>query len=166
MAGHVQRQADVGSTSEFVLTTLQQWLKASSTQEQLVAAGYTSQALPQQLQQAVAALQGAQDSAINRQPDAACLQEAVQQLMAADSALCSFAVPCMCNNPSCTNISGLTELSLVSGRSCICGGCKVARYCGRACQRAMWKQHKPVCAALAAAAVLDSVPGTLAAPTP
>ena len=67
-------------------------------------------------------------------------------------AMCSLAaVPCMCNNPCCTNMAGLSELATVSGRSCICGGCRVARYCSRACQRASWKQHKPVCAALTAA---------------
>ena len=66
--------------------------------------------------------------------------------------LCSFAVPCMCNSPDCINVSGLSELGLVSGRSCLCGGCRVARYCDRACQRSAWKRHKPVGAALAAAA--------------
>ena len=139
---------------EHVLPPVQQWLQASSTQEQLVAAGYAPQALPQQLQQVVAALQAVRDDAGSSQSDAD-RSSAVQQLQAAGSALCSFAVPCLCNNPSCTNLSGLTELGLVSGRSCICGGCRVARYCGRACQRAMWKQHKPSCAALAAAAALS-----------
>lgn len=33
-----------------------------------------------------------------------------------------------------------------------CSACKVARYCGRACQKADWPSHKPVCAALQAAA--------------
>jgi hypothetical protein len=135
---------------EHVLPPVQQWLQASSTQEQLVAAGYAPQALPQQLQQVVAALQAVRDDAGSSQSDAD-RSSAVQQLQAAGSALCSFAVPCLCNNPSCSNLSGLTELGLVSGRSCICRGCRVARYCGRACQRAMWKQHKPSCAALAAA---------------
>jgi hypothetical protein len=135
------------------LPPVQQWLQASSTQEQLLAAGYAPQALPQQLQQTVAALQAVHEMAGSSQPDTSSLQEAAQQLQTAGSALCSFAVPCLCNNPSCANLSaGRTELGLVSGRSCVCGGCRVARYCGRACQRSAWKQHKPVCAALAATA--------------
>jgi hypothetical protein len=76
----------------------------------------------------------------------------LQQLQQTGLALCSMAVPCLCNNPRCTNTSGPTELSLVSGRSCVCGACRVAHYCSRACQAQHWKQHKPVCKALAAAA--------------
>lgn len=49
-------------------------------------------------------------------------------------------------------MGGLSEVASVSGRSCICGVCLVAHYCGPACQRATWKQHKPVCRALRAAA--------------
>jgi hypothetical protein len=139
---------DIGDT----MAPLLQWLQAGSTQEQLVAAGYRPQSLPQQLQQAVAAVQGILDVTSAGCRDPASWREAAQQLQAAGSALCSFAVPCLCNNPACSNLSGHTELGLVSGRSCVCGGCQVARYCGRACQRSAWKQHKPVCAALAAAA--------------
>jgi hypothetical protein len=80
-----------------------------------------------------------------------CLDTESQELKSLGLALCSFAVPCMCNNPGCASMAGLSELASVSGRSCVCGGCRVARYCGRACQRAVWKQHKPVCAALSAA---------------
>jgi hypothetical protein len=83
---------------------------------------------------------------------------ALQQLNQAGVALCSLAVPCMCNNPICTNTSGPTELSSVSGRSSVCAGCRVAHYCCRACQSQHWKQHKPVCNALAttAAAAADA----------
>jgi hypothetical protein len=76
----------------------------------------------------------------------------VQQLQATGGMLCNIAVPHFCNNPACWNISGATEVQLVSGRSCICAGSCTARYCGRDCQRAASKQHKPVCKALAAAA--------------
>jgi hypothetical protein len=75
-----------------------------------------------------------------------------EQLQLTGMALCRMAVPCICNNPACTNSTGPTELSLVSGRSCVCGGCRVAHYCSRACQSQHWKQHKPMCKALAAAA--------------
>ena len=30
----------------------------------------------------------------------------------------------------------------------ICPICKVAKYCGRECQKADWKKHKPLCAGL------------------
>jgi hypothetical protein len=69
----------------------------------------------------------------------------IKALTAVGSACSVFAVPHCCNNPGCGNVAQATELSLVSGTSCICGGCKVARYCGWGCQKAHWKQHKPVC---------------------
>jgi hypothetical protein len=139
--------------AELFAAPVQQWLQTSSNLQQLVAAGYAPQALPQQLQELLTALQAARDSAKGGQPDAECGRAAAQQLQEAGSTLCSFAVPSFCNNPSCSNVSGLSEVGLVSGRSCICGGCRATRYCGRTCQRAMWKQHKAICAALAAAEV-------------
>jgi hypothetical protein len=161
----VQQQFKEPFVVEIVLPCVQQWLQDSSTQEQLVAAGYELERLLQQLQQLMAVVQTVRafvnDPHMDRlgtwQVDStARLQVAAQQLQAAGSALCFFAAPCLCNSPSCTNISGLTEMGTVSGRSCICGGCRVARYCGRACQRSIWKQHKPVCAALAAAATIHA----------
>jgi hypothetical protein len=131
-----------------VLSAMQQWLQAGSTCNQLVAAGYAPRAVLQQLQEVSAAWRNLQ----HIPSDTAALPAAAQLLQATWLALCSFAVPCMCNNPGCTSMAGLSELAAVSGRSCICGGCRVARYCGRACQRAAWKQHKPVCGALGAAA--------------
>jgi hypothetical protein len=131
-----------------ILSVVQQWLQAGSTCAQLVAAGYAPRAVLEQLQEVSAAWQALQD----RPPDTAGALVAAQLLQSTGLALCSFAVPCMCNNPGCTSMAGLTELASVSGRSCICGGCRVARYCGRACQRAAWKQHKPVCGALSVAA--------------
>jgi hypothetical protein len=92
------------------------------------------------------------------------LLPALQQMRLTGQSLCYMAVPCLCNNPACTNISGPTELSLVSGRSCVCGGCRVAHYCSRACQSQHWKQHKPVCKALAVAEGAAAAPGTAAAP--
>jgi hypothetical protein len=67
-----------------------------------------------------------------------------------------FAVPHCCNTPGCGNLSGPTEVSLVSGKGCICGGCKVARYCGKGCQQPHWKQHKAVCKMLQAATAQQS----------
>ena len=129
-----------------IMSAVQQ--SAGSTCDQLAAAGYEPVPVLLQLEQRAAARQALQDSPA----DSAAQQAQAQELRSIGLALCSFAVPCMCNNPGCTSMAGLSELATVSGRSCICGGCRVARYCGRACQRAAWKQHKPVCAALNAAA--------------
>ena len=81
----------------------------------------------------------------------AVLRDMQEQLQAAGRVLTTFAIPHACNNPACANVSGPSEAQLVGGRSCICAGCRTARYCGRVCQRQMWRQHKPVCQALAAA---------------
>jgi hypothetical protein len=74
----------------------------------------------------------------------------VQQLRATGVMLSRIAVPHFCNNLNCGNISGPTDVWLVSGRNCICGGCRVARYCGRGCQAQAWPQHQHMCKAMAA----------------
>jgi hypothetical protein len=76
----------------------------------------------------------------------------IKVLVSLGQALSVFAVRHCCNNPSCVNTSGLTEKAIVCGKSCSCSGCKVARFCGKPCQVAHWKMHKPVCKMLAAAA--------------
>jgi hypothetical protein len=75
----------------------------------------------------------------------------VQGLHELGMTLTTFAISSVCNNPSCSNVSGPSEAGLVKGSSCACGGCRVARYCGKTCQSQHWKLHKPVCKALAAA---------------
>jgi hypothetical protein len=114
----------------------------------LEAAGCAQQQLLRQLDLLLSAQQGVHP----KKPTDASITALVQQLQATGRMLCNIAVPHFCNNPACGSISGRTEVQLVSGRSCVCAGCRTARYCGRACQRAAWKQHKPVCEALAAAA--------------
>ena len=120
----------------------------------LAAAGYPIQSAMQHAYTAKAALHAlvAAGNAGAAAAAAAAYTDFTQQLQALGGVLSTLPVPCACNNPGCTNMLGPTELASVSGRSCICSGCVVARYCGRVCQRACWKQHKPVCKALAAAA--------------
>jgi hypothetical protein len=143
-----------------LMLSAQEWFTTGSTCDQLAAAGYAPLPVLQQLEQLLATYQALRDSP----PDTvAPLLTAAQQLHSTGLALCSFAVPCMCNNPGCTSMAGLSELAAVSGRSCICAGCCVARYCGRACQRAAWKRHKPVCGALSAAAAAAAAGGAAAA---
>lgn len=50
-----------------------------------------------------------------------------------------------CNNSYCTNLARSSELRLVGGKQCICGGCELARYCSKDCQAAAWPGHRPVC---------------------
>jgi len=55
-------------------------------------------------------------------------QQVCQQLQEVGTALCNaLPVPWLCNNPGCTNMAGASELQLIGGRSCVCGGCRVAR---------------------------------------
>jgi hypothetical protein len=132
-----------------VLSVVRQWLAAGSTCDQLAAAGYTPLPVQQQLEQVSATITILQVSS----PSAtATTVLAAQQLQSTGLAMCSFVAPSMCNNYGCANMSGLLEQASVYGHSCRCAGCRVARYCGRGCQRAAWKQHKPVCAALSAVA--------------
>jgi hypothetical protein len=72
-------------------------------------------------------------------------------LQAAGSALSGLAHSWACKNPLCLEVSQDSELQLVGGKSSKCSGCLAARYCGKACQRQHWQQHKLVCKALAAA---------------
>jgi hypothetical protein len=58
-----------------------------------------------------------------------------QQLKSFAAALCGLSPNQQCcNNPGCVSTSGLSEAALVGGKSCRCGGCKVAGYCSRECQ--------------------------------
>jgi len=51
-----------------------------------------------------------------------------QQLQEVGTVLCNaLPVPWLCNNPGCANMAGASEQQLVGGRSCVCGGCSVAR---------------------------------------
>lgn len=76
----------------------------------------------------------------------------IRALVSLGQVLSVFAVRHCCNNPGCSNITGLTEKGTVRGKGCSCSGCRVARYCSKSCQVAHWKVHKPVCKMLAAAA--------------
>ena len=141
-----------------------QWLAAPEIVQQLTALGYQPQHLQQQLAAAADALsvgitmQAADPSfsisstSVTLTAAPAVLANMQEQLQAAGRVLACCAIPHACNNPACGNVCGPWEAQLVGGRSCICAGCRTARYCGRVCQRAAWRQHKPVCQALSAAA--------------
>ncbi|KAJ6624929.1 hypothetical protein B0H10DRAFT_2004878 [Mycena sp. CBHHK59/15] len=43
------------------------------------------------------------------------------------------------------NCFGCGKSDLEESKLLLCGGCKAARYCGKDCQKASWKQHKILC---------------------
>jgi hypothetical protein len=121
--------------------------EGSSISAELTAAGYDMGAVLQGFEAIAACYPGVLRAA--EPGDAAGkFGQLVDALQAAGNASSVFAVPHCCNNPLCNELSGPSELSLLSGTSCICGGCRVARYCGRGCQKAHWKQHRAVCKVL------------------
>jgi hypothetical protein len=137
-----------GEWLESLVGTVSEWVGSIDPPAlaQLAAAGCSPQQLQQQLDALLSAQQGLQQGMTD-----VSLAALVQQLQVTGAMLSSISGPHFCNSPACANLSGPTEVRLVSGRSCVCAGCHTSRYCGLACQRAAWKQHKPVCKALAAA---------------
>jgi len=128
-----------------------QYLSKDRISARLAAAGYAVH----ELQEGFFGLADAYNAGFNSPgEDAAAATRLVDAfalvMQAFGKQLCALATPIACNNPSCSNISGPTDIQLVSGRSGLCASCQVARYCSRACQKQHWKQHKPVCKALAA----------------
>jgi hypothetical protein len=127
---------------QYSLAFTVEWLDAACTERLLAAQGYQPQDLQQQLTAAVEALHAlsndlqASDALTDGHSVAvAVLQATQEQLLAANRVLACFAIPHACNNPTCGNLFGPSEAQLVGGRSCICAGCRTARYCGIACQR-------------------------------
>jgi hypothetical protein len=113
---------------ELSLAPVHRWLQIGSTSRELAAAGYAPQRLLQLLEQLMEPGQVLNRSCyIQRQRPKAALSRSVRELRSLGGALCSFAVPFVCNNPACCNMSGLTERRLVTGPGCKCGGCRVAR---------------------------------------
>lgn len=141
-----------------VLQPCQAWLGFPTVSQQLAAAGYDPQMLQQAAAEALAAWNDHEAAAGalalgNPSPLGSSFTTLAQKLQAAGAALAVVAVPGVCNNPSCGNVDGPTELSIVSGqdKGNKCGRCRTACYCSPQCQRQAWAQHKPVCRALAAA---------------
>jgi len=91
---------------------LRTWLQQPAITAELSATGYNPQQLLQALDALFAALLAARDCKTDE-----TLGVLAQQLQAVGEVFSAVAVLPICNNPSCVNMSGLTELSLVTGRS-------------------------------------------------
>ena len=75
-------------------------------------------------------------------PDYERMVQLLEQLMAlCEGVVAAVPLPLGCNNPSCTSLDGVSEASAAK----VCSGCKKAHYCGTACMKAHWKEHKPYC---------------------
>lgn len=131
------------------LVCLQSWLQDSSTSMQLDSIGLNPTCLLQALQDAVMAWTGLQGEG---GAGAQSADLARQKLHALGVSLSSLPLSWGCSNPVCTNLQGSSEEGIVQGKGHVCRACRMARYCGKACQAVHWKQHKPVCQAVAAAA--------------
>lgn len=123
-------------------------LQNSSMSDQLTATGHDPEPLLDLLwaaNSAVGTLRGSPGAA-----GAAHFSPLVQALSALGLALNNLPLQFACNNPLCRNPSGLTEAAMAAGKSRMCSGCRRAHYCGKDCQEAHWKQHRPACKGLAA----------------
>jgi hypothetical protein len=131
-------------TLQELVAVLPAWLQSSSVSTQLATAGYNTQRVIELLESAAQAGQDvpAAGAAPVVSPD---------QLQKLGLALSILPVKTACNNPRCSSLADLSEQQLVVGKARACAGCRVARYCSRACQVAAWKQHKPACKAVASA---------------
>jgi len=70
------------------------------------------------------------------------LVELLERLLGlCEGVVAAVPVPLGCNNPSCKNLDGVSEASAAK----VCSGCKKAHYCGTACMKAHWREHKPYC---------------------
>jgi hypothetical protein len=154
------QRASVLQNFEAAVAISKSWLSAGSHIAQLAALGYDAEGLLQCLSSADATAKIAVRDELPAvaQPEDV-LRQLLQQLQSVGVALTSFAHPSACNNPLCSNPAGPLEAVLVLSKTSRCSACRAARYCGKACQVAHWKQHKHVCERLAAAAAAAAAAG-------
>jgi hypothetical protein len=140
-----------GNVSQFeaCMAAVDDWLAACASSLSVSAAGVDLLMVRQHVAATAAAVHAV---AFAEAPGVQDISGVVQQLFALGLCLSAVAHKQCCNNPACINLSGPSELALVKGRSNTCSGCRTARYCSTVCMKQHWKQHRPVCKALAAAA--------------
>jgi hypothetical protein len=126
-----------------VVVSLERWIRQHT--EVVEAVGCDAFGLLQQVDQLLAARDAAASCTSNV---AAAVDDFVLQLLATGKICCAVPLKTLCNNPICGVVDGPSEAKLVGGTG-LCKGCLGVRYCSKACQNQHWKQHKPVCKALA-----------------
>jgi hypothetical protein len=100
------------------------WLSAGTVASELQASGYDLLPLLTQFTGTAHALQAVWENPAGQIQHS----ELVSSMQVLAEGLCAVAAPALCTNPCCSNFSGPSETKLVSGRSCVCGGCLVAHF--------------------------------------
>lgn len=138
-------------TLRLVASASRAWLEGPN-EAHVAALGYNG--LPGAVMECLLTAAAVSEAATKAHSDDAVSQAVVSELQeqfhTVGQVLSSFGHPSACNNPACTTFRGPSDSSLVVGSNSKCSSCRMARYCSKSCQRAAWKQHKPVCRALAA----------------
>jgi len=136
-----------------VVSVSRAWLTDVNVSPAMAMRGYDTEPIRAALLGLERSMDAAHSSAERRPGVAAdAAAELAVQLKAAGQALSSLAVTHYCNNPKCSNVGCPSESELLLANKAKCAGCRIAMYCGRACQKQHWRQHKATCQALAAAA--------------
>jgi hypothetical protein len=139
-----QRVPTTASQLEMLVEMLEAFLEINAAE--IAVAGCNVSELRLQLEKL---LKAGQTAARSTSSVAAAVDAFVQQLLETGKACCAVPLKTLCSNPVCGVVSGPSELKLVGGVVGLCKGCLGVRYCSTACQRQHWKQHRPVCKALA-----------------
>jgi hypothetical protein len=139
-----QRVPTTASQLEMLVEMLEAFLEINAAD--IAVAGCNVSELRLQLEKL---LKAGQTAARSTSSVAAAVDAFVQQLLETGKACCAVPLKTLCSNPVCGVVSGPSELKFVGGVVGLCKGCLGVRYCSTACQRQHWKQHRPVCKALA-----------------
>jgi ATP-dependent RNA helicase DHX37/DHR1 len=135
---------------------------ARNKQDSITASGFNAAKVEQAVHEAAATCSLAlhPSTCVKKAAILKAAEQLANSMAVLGRALSTVATPLLCNNPSCSNLDGASEVGLVSkGKSKICAGCCTSRYCSRECQTLHRQLHKHVCRKLAAAAAAQQAAG-------